>query len=169
MSSCPPENCCNQTNLPLYPGIGGRLVQFQSPQPKRANIRGGCNESALDVCRLIFHPDEPIFNPAVPTKNADRTDPQAGSGASPEAQTPTNTATPKSDTPTSIGIGNQVSNRTRPMEGQIIDQELAADCDSDVTSATSYGANDNNSDYVELCEHLSARSGINPELMTIIE
>ena len=55
------------------------------------------------------------------------------------------------------------------MEGQIMDQELAADCDSDVTSATSYGANDNNSDYVELCEHLSAILGISPELTTIIE
>ena len=39
-SSCPPENCYNQTNLPLYPGIGGRLVQFQSLQPTGANIRG---------------------------------------------------------------------------------------------------------------------------------
>ena len=55
------------------------------------------------------------------------------------------------------------------MKGQGADQELAADHDSDVTSVASSGANNSDSDYVELYKNSPASSDNSPELETIIE
>ena len=84
-------------------------------------------------------------------------------------QAPTDTDTPNSATKMAIGSGNQFSNHTQPTEDLGADYELAADHNSDVTSATSSGANDNGSYYVELHRNTPSRSDNSLEPKTIIE
>ena len=72
-----------------------------------------------------------------------------GIKTAPAAQAPTKTGAPKTATPMAIGSGSRVSNRIQPMEGQVADQKLSANHNSDVTSAARFGANNSDSDYVE--------------------
>ena len=48
-------------------------------------------------------------------------------------------------------------------------QELSSNTDSDVTSSYSYGANDDNSNYLESRENFPAIENITPDLSAIIE
>ena len=81
----------------LYPGPGGGSLLFQGPYQRSQKYQGG-NEANSDICQVIFHPDELIFSPFIPTGNAGKTDPSAGVGATPAYQAPTKTATPKIST-----------------------------------------------------------------------
>ena len=158
-----------RTTAPIYPGPGGGSVLFQGPRPMGSKIPGGGDEAALDVFQVIFYPDDLTISPAAPTNNTGKTDPPYGTRAVPMAQYPTNIITPKSAAPTVIGSGNRVSNCTRTTEGQDVDQEIAADNNSVITSADSSGANDNYSEYVELCENYPARLDKSTDPETIIE
>ena len=79
--------------------------------------------------------------------------PMAGAGATLEVLelTKNGTANPESATPTALGGGNRISNLT-PLTGWDV-QELPVETDSDVTSAGSPGANDDNLTYLGLHEH----------------
>ena len=116
---------------------------LRPPTNRGKNTEGG-DEAVPDV-RVFFHPDNPTLSPTVPTDNVGGKDPPAGSGP---VHAPTETAAPESATPMAIDRDNRVSNRTWPTECQGSAQKLAASNDSDITLATSSGANNKDSDYV---------------------
>ena len=60
-------------------------------------------EAAPVLFWVVIHQDNQASSPAVPTNDTGGTDPQAGSGAAPASQSPTDTATPKTATPMDIG------------------------------------------------------------------
>ena len=64
-------------------------------------------EAAPVLCQVLFHKDEPLFSPAIPTNYVGGTAPPAGA----------KTVTPKSDTQTDIGGGKSNSNCALPTEG----------------------------------------------------
>ena len=67
-----------------------------------------------------------------------------------------------------IGSNNRVSNHTQPTEVQGADQELSYNYDSDVMSADSPGANNNDSKYVELRKNSPASLDNSPEIEILI-
>ena len=96
MSGCFSELCCNQ--VPLLPLYRVRLREITAPSPM-TNV-GENNVVAIKatpvICQVVFHQDNPVFSPSIPTNDAVRNTSPAGTAASPAAQVPTKTATPKS-------------------------------------------------------------------------
>ena len=118
----------------------------------------------MDVCRVIFHPDDPSFSPAFPTDNGGGTDPPAGAGTAPASQAPTETAAPKA--PHQRPSGAAIEFQTAPNQQKV---KARTKKFPPITSAASSGANDDDSDYVESCKNFPAISDNSPELKTIIE
>ena len=145
-----------------------RPYYFKAPDQRGREYRGG-RRGCLRRLPSHLSPRRPVILPRRPNRQYGRDRPTGRSQCRPAAQAPTETAAPKSATPTAIGSSNRVSNRTRPLEGQGTDQELAANHNSDVTSADSYGANDDDSEYMESRKNLPASLEKIPDLETRIE
>ena len=60
-------------------------------------------EAAPVLCQVVFQQDDLVFLPTIPTNGAGSTAPLLGADATPAAQVLTNTTTPETDIPTSIG------------------------------------------------------------------
>ena len=114
------------------------------------------NKFSPVLCQIVFHQDEPVFSPTVPTDDVGGKDQLAG--AAPASQVSTETSTPEIDTPMAIGGLKSSSNHTRPMEIIGVESELAADCKSDVTLEASSGVSDSNLNYSKSSDNLPVRS-----------
>ena len=125
---------------------------------------GAAIKAAPVLLWVVFHQDELVSSPAVPTEDVIGITPPAGTGAAPAAQAFTNTATPKTATPMEIRGGKSSSNRTQTTNGLGTESKLAADREIDVTSVTSSGMSDADSDYSKLSENLPARLDNHTEL-----
>ena len=134
-------NCCNQTNRLPCLGPGGRVSTISRPL---ANWGGG---------RLVGEIRPPMTSDKSSFTQTTRNSPllpkptiQTGHTHRPALapplwpKRPLIPPPPKTPNQQPFGAVIEVSNRTRPTEGQGIDQEISANHDSDVTLAAISGA-----------------------------
>ena len=112
------------------------------------------NTDPPTCCQVVFpvnfQDDNPNFSPTALIMGGVGHSPPYSAGDTHAAPDLTDNvaSAPESATPTALEGGNRISNITQPTG--VEDQEIPTETDSDVTSVGSFGANDNNSTYLEL-------------------
>ena len=123
----------------------------------------------LVVHPVTFQDDDPTFSLTASSVGGDgpSSSSRAGSAQATTELTKNATDDPKYVTPTALEGGNRISNLTLPTG--LEDQELPADTDSDVMSAGSFGANDDNSTYLKSSKNSPAIENITSDLSDLIK